>query len=55
MKQLEFVTGNNAYLAWSPHPWLTLRKSGAPFDDVVAPLSVPVARFVTYGIQQAGK
>ena len=38
MANLTLVVGNKNYSSWSLRPWLALRHTGAPFEEVVIPL-----------------
>ena len=38
---LTLVIGNKNYSSWSLRPWLLLRHTGVPFDEIRIPLSVP--------------
>jgi glutathione S-transferase len=39
MSTYALIIGNKAYASWSLRAWLGLRAAGAPFDEVVIPLS----------------
>lgn len=41
MAGLTIYIGNKNYSSWSLRPWLALRHTGAPFDEVVIPLDQP--------------
>jgi len=41
---LIIVIGNKNYSSWSMRPWLALKKTGAPFEEVVIPLDRPETR-----------
>ena len=38
---LKIVLGNKKYSSWSLRPWLALKLTGAPFEDVVVALDMP--------------
>jgi glutathione S-transferase len=38
---LKIVLGNKKYSSWSLRPWLVLRLTGAPFEEVVVGLDMP--------------
>jgi glutathione S-transferase len=38
---LKIVLGNKKYSSWSLRPWLVLRLTGAPFEEVVVGLDLP--------------
>jgi glutathione S-transferase len=38
---LKIVLGNKKYSSWSLRPWLVLKQTGAPFEEVVVPLDMP--------------
>ncbi|HEY8155668.1 MAG TPA: glutathione S-transferase family protein [Myxococcota bacterium] len=38
---LTLVIGNKAYSSWSLRPWLLLRESGIPFQEILIPLYQP--------------
>ncbi len=38
---LKIVLGNKKYSSWSLRPWLALRLTGAPFEEVVVGLDMP--------------
>jgi glutathione S-transferase len=38
---LKIVLGNKKYSSWSLRPWLALRLTGAPFEEVVVALDMP--------------
>jgi glutathione S-transferase len=50
MQQLTLVIGNKNYSSWSLRPWLALKHTGAPFQEVRIPLYVPgsKAQILTY-------
>jgi glutathione S-transferase len=39
MAEFTIVLGNKNYSSWSLRPWLVLKRTGAPFDEIVIPLS----------------
>jgi len=39
MAELTIVLGNKNYSSWSLRPWLVLKRTGTPFDEIVIPLS----------------
>jgi len=39
MAEFTIILGNKNYSSWSLRPWLALKQTGAPFDEVVIPLS----------------
>jgi len=41
---LIIVIGNKNYSSWSMRPWLALKKTGTPFEEVVIPLDRPETR-----------
>ena len=41
MSDLTLVIGNKAYSSWSLRPWLLLRESGIPFQEILVPLYQP--------------
>jgi len=41
MSTVTLIIGNKAYSSWSLRAWLGLKAVGAPFDEVVIPLSRP--------------
>ncbi|WP_448204092.1 glutathione S-transferase family protein [Azospirillum sp. sgz302134] len=41
MTGLTLVLGNKAYSSWSLRPWLALKHTGLPFEEVVIPLRQP--------------
>lgn len=41
MTDLTLVIGNKAFSSWSLRPWLALRHSGLPFEEIVIPLRQP--------------
>lgn len=41
---LIIVVGNKNYSSWSMRPWLALKKTGAPFEEVVIALDRPETR-----------
>jgi glutathione S-transferase len=41
MADLTLVIGNKAYSSWSLRPWLLLRESGIPFQEISIPLYQP--------------
>jgi glutathione S-transferase len=41
MADLKLVIGNKAYSSWSMRPWLLLRESGIPFQEILIPLYQP--------------
>jgi len=41
MPDLSLVIGNKAYSSWSLRPWLLLRESGIPFQEILIPLYQP--------------
>jgi len=41
MADLRLVIGNKAYSSWSLRPWLLLRESGIPFQEILIPLYQP--------------
>jgi len=44
MDQLALYIGNKNYSSWSLRPWLALKQAGAPFEEVVIPLSQPTTK-----------
>jgi len=38
---LKIVVGNKKYSSWSLRPWLVLKQTGAPFEEIVVPLDMP--------------
>src|SRR5437660_974798 len=38
---LKIVLGNKKYSSWSLRPWLVLKQTGAPFEEVMVPLDMP--------------
>jgi glutathione S-transferase len=38
---LKIVVGNKKYSSWSLRPWLVLKHTGAPFEEIVVPLDMP--------------
>jgi glutathione S-transferase len=38
---LKIVLGNKKYSSWSLRPWLALKQTGAPFEEVVVALDMP--------------
>jgi glutathione S-transferase len=55
MSELTLVLGNKAYSSWSLRPWLALRKTGAPFREVVIPLNRPETKASIRAYSAAGK
>lgn len=41
MSDLTLVIGNKAFSSWSLRPWLALKHTGLPFEEVVIPLRQP--------------
>ncbi|MDO9467827.1 MAG: glutathione S-transferase family protein [Thiobacillus sp.] len=41
MTPLTLIIGNKNYSSWSMRPWLVLRQTGIPFEEVRIPLYVP--------------
>lgn len=41
MASLTLVIGNKRYSSWSLRPWLALRHTGLPFDEILVPLRQP--------------
>lgn len=41
MADLKIVLGNKKYSSWSLRPWLALKHTGAPFDEIVIGLDLP--------------
>lgn len=39
MADFNIVLGNKNYSSWSLRPWLALKRTGTPFDEIVIPLS----------------
>jgi len=55
MDRLTLVIGNKNYSSWSLRPWLVLRHSGIPFEEVRIPLyrpdsAAPLARWSPSGL-----
>ncbi len=44
MAEIELVIGNKNYSSWSLRAWLTLKMTGARFDEVLIPLDRPETR-----------
>jgi glutathione S-transferase len=44
MADLTIFIGNKNYSSWSLRPWLALKATGAPFEEVVIPLDEPTTR-----------
>ncbi|MDE2091597.1 MAG: glutathione S-transferase N-terminal domain-containing protein, partial [Gammaproteobacteria bacterium] len=55
MGKLTFVTGNKNYSSWSMRPWLALRATGAPFEEIVVPLYIPGYKARLLELSPAGK
>ena len=49
------VLGNKAYSSWSLRPWLALKRTGVPFEEVVIPLRQPDTRAAILAHSPAGK
>jgi len=41
VSELTLVIANKSYSSWSLRPWLALKQTGTPFDEVVIPLRHP--------------
>lgn len=41
MSELTLVIGNKNYSSWSLRPWLAMKATGIPFDEIVIPLDEP--------------
>jgi glutathione S-transferase len=41
MTDFTIYIGNRGYSSWSLRPWLALKRTGAPFEEVVIPLDQP--------------
>jgi glutathione S-transferase len=41
MSTLTLVMGNKNYSSWSIRPWLAMKATGIPFDEIVIPLGEP--------------
>lgn len=50
MASFTIVLGNKNYSSWSLRPWLALKATGQPFDEIVIPLRTPdtKARILEY-------
>jgi glutathione S-transferase len=44
MSSLTIAVGNKNYSSWSLRAWLALEQTGAPYQEVVVPLGLPVTR-----------
>ncbi|MBR1125041.1 glutathione S-transferase family protein [Bradyrhizobium lablabi] len=57
MAMLKLVIGNKNYSSWSMRPWLALRVSDIPFDEVFIPLYTddPADKQRILGFSRAGK
>lgn len=55
MDKFVFVSGNKTYSSWSLRPWLALKHTGAPFDEIVVPLYVPGYKAKLLAHSPAGK
>src|SRR5215475_5384911 len=52
---LTLVIGNKNYSSWSFRPWIALRVSGIPFEEVVIPLYEPGSKEQILKYSPAGK
>lgn len=41
MPELTLIIGNKAFSSWSLRPWLALKHTGLPFDEILIPLRQP--------------
>lgn len=55
MPSLTIVLGNKAYSSWSLRPWLALKQTGEPFEEVVIPLRQPDTKERILAHSPAGK
>jgi len=55
MADFTIVIGNKAYSSWSLRPWLALKQTGVPFEEVVIPLRGPDTKARILDHSPAGK
>jgi len=52
---LTLVIGNKNYSSWSFRPWIALRTTAIPFEEIVIPLYEPGSKELILGFSPAGK
>jgi len=55
MDALTLYIGNKNYSSWSLRPWLALRQTGAPFAEVLIPLSRPDSKAAILAQSPSGR
>lgn len=55
MSDTTIILGSKAYSSWSLRPWLALRRTGRPFQEVVIPLRTPETKGLILAHSPAGK
>jgi len=55
MSDFTLIIGNKAYSSWSLRPWLVLKQTGVPFDEVVIPMNRPETKSAMLQWNPAGK
>lgn len=52
---MKLVIANKLYSSWSMRPWLVLRASGIPFQELVIPLRTPETKDLISRVSPSGK
>ncbi len=55
MPDIVIVLGSKNTSSWSLRPWLALKQTGAPFDEIVIPLDRPETKAAIAGHSPSGK
>jgi len=55
LDKITIVLGNKNYSSWSLRPWLALKRTGAPFEEIVIPLDQPETRQAILAHSTAGR
>jgi glutathione S-transferase len=55
MAEFTIYLGNKNYSSWSLRPWLALKHTGAPFEEVVIPLGEPTTRATILSYSPSGR
>ncbi|HWK44866.1 MAG TPA: glutathione S-transferase family protein [Stellaceae bacterium] len=55
MADFTIYLGNKNYSSWSLRPWLALKATGVPFDEVVIPLYEPTSRATILKYSPSGR
>lgn len=55
LDKFTIVLGNKNYSSWSLRPWLALKRTGAPFEEIVIPLDQPETKEAILAHSGAGR